>query len=813
MQIDNNVTVASAVATKVDGQNVVIDSEGIEFDENGIPQVTRRGSAGEAKVTIDGVEVDITSGGSVEVGNSRIYRSSGEQYTVVYAGEDGVVNDGDDQLVVNYLRPGTINVVDVYLGDEKKGQITGLLGNLNDNRDDDIALRDGTVLPRPLEFNRLYGDYRDDYRIKDISESLFTYEEGQNPDTFYNPNFPKVRFTYKDLVDPEAKARGDAAALAAGYTPGTFEFESAAFDFAVTNDSGFLEGRETDPEVTEPLAIVNTVNQPPTITSNSNFSVSENTTTVGIITVEDVDGDNLSFSITNGADQALFTIDSNSGELTFNNAPDFETAADADADNNYQVQVSVTDGSEIVTQDLTVSVTDVDEANNEAPTIDDAIFTVDENSASGTQIGIINATDPENEALTFAIISGNLDLDNDNNLAFAIDSLTGAITVNDSDDLDFKTNPSFNLEVTVTDPGNLSATADITINLADQPLTQIDTSQSQNGIFTLNGGDSTNVKFTLTNNDTEKVNEVGVFLVDDENGNINGLAPGSDGYLQAALEKAQVIFSAISNRPSGFNLGDIERVIEVDGDARLGFYLISNGTTDTALAQLEKTGTTSLPVFFSDSSNLQVSDLSGEGFKLNWSDTIGNSDFTDMELSVQLTQEAPAPFTRLQGEAQKELIDLRDVTGQVSVSAEVYREAAFDNLIGFYQVVDSNGGIDTNGDGIADFNPGDTGYEEAALTNRVTGLDLLQTDNQQTTTFDGILEGGNIFASFMVVDGTINEAINNNAEVYFSFLGANSDGVDHIRLLGDNTFGFEDLAGGGDFDYNDMIVKVNFATV
>ncbi|MGF1675362.1 MAG: cadherin domain-containing protein, partial [Rivularia sp. (in: cyanobacteria)] len=753
-----------------------------------------------------------TSGGSIEVGNSRIYRSSGEQYTIVYAGEDGVVNDGDDQLVVDYLRAGTINVVDVYLGDEKKGQIIGLLGNLNDNRDDDIALRDGTILSRPLEFDRLYGDYRDDYHIKDISESLFTYEEGQNPDTFYNPNFPKVLFSYKNL-SPELKAKGDAAALKAGYTPGTFEFESAAFDFAVTGDPGFLEGRETDPEVTEPLTIVNTVNQPPTITSNPNFSVPENTTTVGIITAEDADGNNLSFSISNGADRALFTIDSNSGELTFNNAPDFETAADTDADNNYQVQVSVTDGSEIVTQDLTVSVTDVDEANNEAPTIDDATFTVDENSASGTQVGIINATDPENEALTFAIASGNLDPDNDNNLAFAIDSLTGAITVNDSDDLDFKTNPSFNLEVTVTDPGNLSATADITINLADQPLTQIDTSQSQNGIFTLNGGDSTNVKFTLTNNDTEKVNEVGVFLVDDENGNINGNAPGSDGYLQAALEKAQVIFSAISNRPSGFNLGDIERVIEVDGDARLGFYLISNGTTDTALAQLEKTGTTSLPVFFSDSSNLQVSDLSGEGFKLNWSDTIGNSDFTDMELSVQLTQEAPAPFTRLQGEAQKELIDLRDVTGQVSVSAEVYREAAFDNLIGFYQVVDSNGGIDTNGDGIADFNPGDTGYEEAALTNRVTGLDLLQTDNQQTTTFDGILEGGNIFASFMVVDGTINEAINNNAEVYFSFLGANSDGVDHIRLLGDNTFGFEDLAGGGDFDYNDMIVKVNFATV
>ncbi|MGB3636505.1 MAG: DUF4114 domain-containing protein, partial [Rivularia sp. (in: cyanobacteria)] len=109
--------------------------------------------------------------------------------------------------------------------------------------------------------------------------------------------------------------------------------------------------------------------------------------------------------------------------------------------------------------------------------------------------------------------------------------------------------------------------------------------------------------------------------------------------------------------------------------------------------------------------------------------------------------------------------------------------------------------------------PGDAEYEQAALTNRVTGLDLLQTDNQQTTTFDGNFDGGSILASFMVVDGTVDEAIINNAEVYFSFLGANSDGVDHIRLLGDNTFGFEDLAGGGDLDYNDMIVKVNFPTV
>jgi hypothetical protein len=50
---------------------------------------------------------------------------------------------------------------------------------------------------------------------------------------------------------------------------------------------------------------------------------------------------------------------------------------------------------------------------------------------------------------------------------------------------------------------------------------------------------------------------------------------------------------------------------------------------------------------------------------------------------------------------------------------------------------------------------------------------------------------------------------NNDPAVYFSFLGANSDKVDHVRMLGNNVFGFEDLPNGGDFDYNDIIVKVD----
>jgi hypothetical protein len=40
---------------------------------------------------------------------------------------------------------------------------------------------------------------------------------------------------------------------------------------------------------------------------------------------------------------------------------------------------------------------------------------------------------------------------------------------------------------------------------------------------------------------------------------------------------------------------------------------------------------------------------------------------------------------------------------------------------------------------------------------------------------------------------------------------ANRDGHSHIRMFGENTFGLEDLAQnqGSDFDYNDMVVRLN----
>ena len=96
-----------------------------------------------------------------------------------------------------------------------------------------------------------------------------------------------------------------------------------------------------------------------------------------------------------------------------------------------------------------------------SPEINDQTFAVDERIAPGTLVDTIVASHPENDSLTYSILSGNT------NQAFALEGTTGKLTVNNSDPLDFETTPSFNLIVQVDDGSGGSAQANITINLND----------------------------------------------------------------------------------------------------------------------------------------------------------------------------------------------------------------------------------------------------------------------------------------------------------------------------------------------------------
>ena len=77
-------------------------------------------------------------------------------------------------------------------------------------------------------------------------------------------------------------------------------------------------------------------NTAPTITDPGALSLLEGSTSVASLSASDAQNNSLSFSIASGEDDDLFAI-TTGGVLSFNSAPDFETRADADADNVYEV--------------------------------------------------------------------------------------------------------------------------------------------------------------------------------------------------------------------------------------------------------------------------------------------------------------------------------------------------------------------------------------------------------------------------------------------------------------------------------------------
>ena len=98
---------------------------------------------------------------------------------------------------------------------------------------------------------------------------------------------------------------------------------------------------------------------------------------------------------------------------------------------------------------------------NRPPLISDASFSVAEDAAVGRLVGVVTATDPDGDTLTFALTGGN------SGGAFALDSATGELTV--AGRLDHETRTSYTLTVTATDdwPEPQSASAVVTVEVTN----------------------------------------------------------------------------------------------------------------------------------------------------------------------------------------------------------------------------------------------------------------------------------------------------------------------------------------------------------
>ena len=199
------------------------------------------------------------------------------------------------------------------------------------------------------------------------------------------------------------------------------------------------------------------------ITSNgggasASVNVAENTTAVTTVTASDADaGSTLTYAIAGGADAARFTVDGNTGALTFASAPDFETAGDADADNGYNVTVRVSDGTQAAVQTLHVTVSNTNEAPTALQVTGGGVL---ERSPAGTLVATVSVTDPDaGELFTFSLVT-------DANGRFVIDPASGRLLVSNSASLDFASASQHTLTVQVTDAGGLSHQQTVVVDVA-----------------------------------------------------------------------------------------------------------------------------------------------------------------------------------------------------------------------------------------------------------------------------------------------------------------------------------------------------------
>jgi|GEM_PF-5327904 len=192
--------------------------------------------------------------------------------------------------------------------------------------------------------------------------------------------------------------------------------------------------------------------------------VQENSTgSAATVAATDPNGDPLTYTL-GGADRSLFGIDS-SGELTFDESPNFEDPQDNDDDGIYEVTVTATDSKGAsANQLIEITVTN----QNEAPVLTVSFTAVNyqENGTGPVDVSI-NASDvDQGGGLTYSLTGADKDL-------FTINTITGAIIFNASPNFESPADEGgdnvYNLTINVADTADtpLSDSEDITITVTN----------------------------------------------------------------------------------------------------------------------------------------------------------------------------------------------------------------------------------------------------------------------------------------------------------------------------------------------------------
>ena len=164
-------------------------------------------------------------------------------------------------------------------------------------------------------------------------------------------------------------------------------------------------------------------------------------------------------------------------------------------------------------------------------------------------------------------------------------------------------------------------------------------------------------------------------------------------------------------------------------------------------------------------------------------------------------------FPILSGASNPVILDLSLLGGNnVELSFEVSRDAGVNNRVGFYKVLDSDGSVTIDGRSVR---PGHVDYIRAATSNSnilFAGNSpvILEGKNGSVTYSSYTVKGGGLWAPY-----SLNANNPTSLSEFTSWPSANPGNFSNFIHNGTNGFALEDIAFGGDQDYDDLVVSYN----
>ena len=199
------------------------------------------------------------------------------------------------------------------------------------------------------------------------------------------------------------------------------------YDIIVTASDNTGGTPDTDQAVS--ITVTDANDNAPVFSSPATASVAESPSAATVVyraVATDADGDALRYSLS-GTDAARFTIDANTGDVRFREAPDAENPGDDDNDNVYDIIVTASDGTNDTLQAVAITVTNV---NDNAPVFSStATASVAENQSAATVVYRAVATDADGDVLTYSLSGTDA-------ARFTINAATGEVSFNEAPDVE-----------------------------------------------------------------------------------------------------------------------------------------------------------------------------------------------------------------------------------------------------------------------------------------------------------------------------------------------------------------------------------------